>query len=138
MSDKVKRVKYFHVEVRDQPGEGFRVLSVLKEHGVTLLNCTAFPLRRGKAKVTMVPAESEAFLRALGASGIAVSAAKDAFLIQGEERPGAVAEQLKKLADSGINVTACNATIAEGGTFGMILWVSPRDVDAAAKALGAP
>ncbi len=135
MSDTVKRVDYFHTEIRDQPGEGFRVLSNLKEHGATLLSCTAFPTRWGKAKFTMVPADSEAFQRAARTAGLTLSAKKHAFFIQGHDRSGAMAEHLKRLADAGISVTASNATVVEGGNFGMIIWVKPRDVDAAAKAL---
>jgi hypothetical protein len=40
------------------------------------------------------------------------------------------------LADAKVNVTAYNATCAPGGGFGMILWVKPQDLEAAAKALG--
>jgi predicted amino acid-binding ACT domain protein len=62
---------------------------------------------------------------------------KEAFLIQGGDRVGAVAEILKKLGAAKVNVTAANASVAQGGGFGMILWVKAQDVAAAAKALGA-
>ena len=43
MADTVQRVQYFYTEVPDKPGEGARVLSVLKEAGVNLLASQAFP-----------------------------------------------------------------------------------------------
>ena len=137
MSDIVKRVEYFHTEVKDQPGEGFRLLGSLKEHGVTLISCTAFPTRWGKTKVTMVPKDSEALIVAAKAANVPLSVRKTAFLVQGQDRPGAMAEALKRLADAKVNVTSSNATVSQDGTFGMILWVKPKDVEAAARCLSA-
>ncbi len=45
-------------------------------------------------------------------------------------------DHFAKLADPRINVTAAIATAAGAGRFGAILWVEPRDVKRAAKALG--
>ncbi|MGH2603608.1 MAG: hypothetical protein ACRDJ9_30010, partial [Dehalococcoidia bacterium] len=63
--------------------------------------------------------------------------AKRAFLIQGDDRVGAVAETTAKLAEANINVTAAAATDAGSGRCGMILWVAPADYERAAGALGA-
>ena len=41
------------------------------------------------------------------------------------------------LGDAKINVTAVDAVCAGAGRYGAILWVAPRDVTRAAKALGA-
>jgi hypothetical protein len=48
-----------------------------------------------------------------------------------------MAEALKRLADAKVNVTSSNATVSQDGTFGMILWVKPKDVEAAARCLSA-
>ncbi len=70
-------------------------------------------------------------------AGITLSEAKRAFLIQGDDRVGAVADTTSKLAEANINITAAAATGAGGGRYGMILWVAPADYDRAAEALGA-
>jgi hypothetical protein len=62
---------------------------------------------------------------------------KTGFLIQGEDRPGAGAELISKLAEAKINVTACDAVAAGEGRYGTILWVKPQDVQKAARVLGA-
>ncbi len=62
---------------------------------------------------------------------------KEASLVQGGDRPGAVAEILRKLAAAKVNVIAANASAAQGGVFGMIVWVAPGDVAGAGRALGA-
>jgi predicted amino acid-binding ACT domain protein len=60
---------------------------------------------------------------------------KKAFLIQGDDRVGALVDYFVRLAEAGVNVTATDA-VATGGQFGAIIWVNARDVKKAAKALG--
>jgi hypothetical protein len=136
MSDKIRRVDYFYVQVPDQPGEGVKLLGRLKEAGVNLLSMTAFPIEGGRAQVDLVPEKAEKLVEAARSAGLALSARKQAFLIQGKDRTGGAAEPLKKLADARLNVTAANAACGGDGSFGMILWVKPKDVEAAAKVLG--
>ena len=38
MSDTIQRVQYFYTEVPDRPGEGGKLLAMLKEAGVNLSN----------------------------------------------------------------------------------------------------
>ncbi len=61
---------------------------------------------------------------------------KTAFLVEGDDRIGAAAGVLDKLAAAKINVTALDAVRGGGGRYGAIIWVKPGDVDKAAKALG--
>ena len=70
-------------------------------------------------------------------AGITLSEGKRAFLVQGDDRVGAVADTTAKLAEANINVTAAAATGAGSGRYGMILWVAPADQERAADALGA-
>jgi hypothetical protein len=69
-------------------------------------------------------------------NGWRLSKVKKGFLIQGDDRVGAVHRHLQKLADAGINVTAADAVAAGKGRYGMLLWVKPRDYARAARALG--
>jgi hypothetical protein len=135
MADQIRRVDYFYVEVADKPGEGVRVLSALKEAGVSLLNFTAFPGAGGKAQIDVVPEDAGALTKAAKNAGLTLSGRKQAFFIQGQNRAGAAAEVLRKLADARVNVRAANGSAGQGG-YGMIVWVAPSDFAAAAKALG--
>jgi len=58
-------------------------------------------------------------------------------VIQGDDRIGVMAETYGKLAAAKINVISSQAICAGTGRFGGLLWVAPRDVKRAAKALGA-
>ena len=136
MADTVQRVQYFYTEVPDKPGEGARVLSVLKEAGVNLLAFSGFPKGR-RAQIDFIPADQAAFKAAARKAKVKLVGPKTGFLVQGEDRVGAVAEFMTKLSEAGINVTALDAVTAGAGRYGVILWVKPRDVNKAAKTLGA-
>ncbi len=137
MPDTVRRVTYFYVELPDRPGEGAKLFEKLREARVNLQSFTAFPLGGGKSQVDLVPKDVDAFLDASKRLGLKYSTPKEAFLVQGSDRVGVVAEVLGKLAAARINVTAANACAAPGGTFGMILWVKEGDLPEAARVLGA-
>lgn len=136
MAETVRRIEYSYVVVPDEPGEAARVLTALKEGGVNLLVCLAFPTGNKQAQIDLVPENPAALKRAAGKAGLKLSATKRAFLIQGDDRPGAVAELSQKLADAKINITAASAVSAGAGRYGMILWVLPAAYERASRALG--
>jgi hypothetical protein len=136
MPDEIRRVDYFYIQVPNRPGEGARALGVLRDAGVNLLAYSGFPEGRG-AQLDFVPEDAAAFRRVAKNAKWKLTGPKKALLISGDDRPGAVAQIVQKLADEKINVTACDAVCAGGGRYGAILWVAPRDVGRAAKALGA-
>ena len=136
MADKARRIDYVTIQIADEPGAASRVFKSLKDAGVNLLAAVGFPTAKGKAQLSLVPADPAALSKAARVPGIAVSAQKQAFFIQGADRVGAVAEVLTKLAEAKINVTALSATAAQPGNFGMVLWVKPENVAKASTALG--
>jgi hypothetical protein len=135
MAETVRIVDYFYTETPDKPGEAARVLSALRDAGVNLLVFAAFPHGR-KSQMDFIPEDPVTFKAAAKSAGLKLSPKKRGFLIQGEDRPGAIAEILEKLASARINVTATDAVCSGGGRYGAILWVKPPDVVKAAKALG--
>ena len=137
MPDEIRRIDYYYVMVPDKPGEGARVLNALHQAGVNLLGISAFPHGARKSQLDVVPQDSDAFRKAAKSARLTLSKKKSGFLIQGEDRPGAVADILTKLADAKINVTAVDAVCAGADRYGAILWVKPPDLKRAAKALGA-
>lgn len=137
MADRVRRVSYFYFEVPDQPGEGAKLLEKLRDQKVNLLHFTAFPTGGGKSQLDVVPEDAGAFAEAARRAGLRPTGPKEALFVQGGDRVGAAAEILRKLGGAKVNVVASNASAAQGGVFGMIVWVAPKDLAAAARALGA-
>ena len=70
------------------------------------------------------------------AAGLKLSRRKNGFLIQGEDRPGAVADISKKLAERNINITSVQVFCTGSRRYGGMLWVKAPDLLRAAKALG--
>lgn len=134
MADEVKRVQYYYTEVPDKPGEGLKVLNALKEEAVNFDAFVAFPKGR-RAQLDFVPMDQPAFRTAAKKIKVKLIGPKTAFLIQGDNRTGAVAEIVSKLSDAKINITALQGIAAGAGRYGAILWVKPRDVNKAAKVL---
>lgn len=136
MADTVRRVEYFSIEVADKPGEAFRVLQTLVSAGITLLACSGHKVDE-RARIEVVPDDAAAFHSAAATAGLAFRTTRVGFLVQGEDRPGALAQQLQRLSSAGINVTGIDALGAGAGRWGAILGVQPADVERAAAALGA-
>jgi hypothetical protein len=103
---------------------------------VNLLAFSGFPHGR-RAQIDFIPADPAAFRAAARKAKLKLVGPKTGFLVQGEDRIGVVAELMSELAQAQINVTACDAVAAGEGRYGAILWVKPRDVQKAARVLGA-
>jgi hypothetical protein len=132
----VRRIEYYYTEVPDRPGAGAKILNALKTARVKLTAYTGFPTTRGRAQLDFVPSNERAFLVAARKAGIKLVGPKTAFLIQGDDRVGAVADILSKLGQARLNVVAMNAIAAGKRRYGAILWVKPRNVTKAAEILG--
>jgi len=135
MAETVRTADYFYVMVPDKPGEGARVLGELRSAGVNLVAYSGFPSGRG-AQLDVVPTDPAAFKAVAKQKKWKVKGPKRAFLIEGDDRVGACADVLGRLAAAKINVTAMDA-LAGGGRYAAILWVKPRDVKKTASVLGA-
>ena len=137
MDDTVRTIEYLYATVGDEPGEARRLLEHLSERGVNLVAFTAFPIEGGQSQIDFLPESASQLRKAAADAGVDLVGPKKAFLIQGDDRVGALHQYHLKLANAGINVHASNGVCGGTGTFGFVLWVSPGDYDAAAEALGA-
>ena len=108
---------------------------MLRDAGISLLAFSGFPKGR-RAQLDFIPADPAAFKAVAKTAKWKLKGPKKGFLIQGEDRSGALAEIMGRLAAAKINVTATDAVCAGADRYGAILWVKPRDVKRAAKALG--
>ncbi len=137
MADRVRKVSYCYVTVSSRAGHGAKVLGQLKDAGVDLLAFSGFPAKGGTAQLDLLAENIGPVRRLARKEGWRLSAAKKAFLVQGNDKLGAVHRHIQKLADQKINVTAADAVAAGKDRYGMILWVKPKDYARAARALNA-
>jgi len=136
MAETVRIVDYYYLMVPDKPGEGARILDELRGAGVNLVAYSGFPSGRG-AQLDFIPTDSATFKAVAKQKKWKVKGPKRAFIIEGDDRIGACAAVLTRLAAAKLNVTAMDAVAVGGGRYGAILWVKPRDVKKAAAILGA-
>jgi len=136
MGDAVRKVDYFSLSVPNTPGQTFKVLATLVSAGINLLACSGFPRGR-RAQIDVVPDDTRKFHVAVRKAKLAFNPKKTGFLIQGDDRPGALADHLRRLAEKGVNVTAVDGLSAGKGRWGAILWVKPKDIARAGRLLRA-
>lgn len=135
MAYRIRKADYFSMQVSNRAGEGVRLLKGLRDHGVNLLAFTGFPNGR-KAQVDLIPENTAALRRAAKKLKINLGKNKKVFLLQGDDRVGALVTVLEKLAAARISVTAMDAACAGKGRFGAIFWVKPKYVTRAARLIG--
>ena len=136
MAENVRRVDYFYTEVPNTAGQGSQILAGLAQEGVNLLAFSGFPSGR-RAQLDLVPEDSAKLKQAAKKLKVKLSPRKTGFLVQGEDRVGAMTGILDALAKAKINVTACDAVSAGEGRYAAIFWVPAESVSKAAKVLGA-
>ena len=132
----VRRTEYYYTVIPNRPGAGANVFNALKAGGVNLVAFNGFSTSARRAQLAFVPSDRDAFLAAAQKAAVKLVGPKVAFLIQGEDRVGAVADVVSKLGQARINVTAMQAIATGAGRYGAILWVKPRNIGKAAQALG--
>lgn len=136
MSDEIRRIDYYYVTIPDKPGEAARILAGLHQAGINFIGMSAFPHGLRRSQLDLIPEDIASFTPAAKGAGLKLSKKKSGFLIQGEDRPGAIAEIAEILAKANINITSVQAFCAGSGRYGGILWVKSPDMRKAAKALG--
>lgn len=136
MADAVRKVEYFSITVPNAPAKAFGVLSTLVSAGVDLLACIGVPRGRS-AEIDVVPVDTRRFKSVVKKARLTFTPEKSGFLIQGRDRAGALTDHLKKLGDSGINVTGIDALSAGEGRWGAIIWVEAASLRKARQVLGA-
>ena len=136
MAQKARRIDYFTMGISNRPGKAAEVLETLRKARVNLLGFTGFP-RGSRGQLDFIPEDTASFMATARHAEWALKKKKTGFLVQGDDRPGAIGSVLSRLAGVGINVTAIDAVCAGKGRFGALLWVKPKDVRKAARVLGA-
>src|SRR5207245_11776325 len=117
-------------------GEGARLLSGPRNARVHLPALPAFASAR-KSQADSGPPDGTAFVAAAKQAKIKLKGPKKCFLIEGDDRVGALYQTMTRLGDAKINVTAVDAVTSGMGRWAAILWVKQRDLKKAAQILAA-
>ena len=135
MAFNIRVIEYFHATVKDEPGEGFALLSALASESVNLVAFTAVPHGSTETQLTLFPESTTALARAAASVGIPLDGPRRALLVQGDDELGAIAEIHRNLAQAGLNVIASTGLADTCGTFGYIIHLRQAEIDDAAQVL---
>lgn len=136
MAHEIRRVSYFYTRVRDEPGEGYRLLGRLAELGINLVAFTAVPVGPATLQLTLFP-DDPSRLQAEGKrAGLGLDGPHPAMLVQGDDVLGALVELHDRLDAEGIRVFSSSGVATGAGRYGYLLYLRPEDVERAAAALG--
>ena len=136
MPDVIRRVDYFNTTIRDQPGEGYKLLAQLAELGLNLVAFTAVPVGPNSTQLTLFPEDSGMMQSAAQRAGMRLEGPHPAFLVQGDDKLGALAQIHEDLYEAAVNIYASSGVTDGRGTFGYLIYVRPEDYERAAVALG--
>jgi hypothetical protein len=131
----IVRINYFYTNVRDRPGAAYELLNKMAEMGLNMLAFTAVPVGPTHTQLTIFPEDTGKMEAIAQRAGMKVDGPHPAFLVQGDEELGALAEIHQVLAQTRVNVYASSGVTDGKGCFGYVIYVRPEDYDRAAEAL---
>lgn len=131
----IRRVNYFYTTVRDRPGAAYKLLQQMAELGLNMLGFTAVPVGPMHTQLTIFPEDSGKMESMAQRAGMKIDGPHPAFLVQGDDELGALAEIHQVLYQTNVNVYASSGVTDGRGSFGYVIYVRPEDFDRAAAAL---
>ena len=135
MAYKIRRVDYFYTTVKDEPGEAYKVLSLLASLGINLVAVTAVPFGPMNTQLTIFPEDTAQLRNEARKSGLKLEGPQPALLVQGDDELGALAEVHSKLYTANVNIYASSGVADGKGHYGYIIYVRPDDYENAVTAL---
>jgi hypothetical protein len=136
MAFTVRPVDYYYVDVRDELGAAYRVLSALASRGVNLLAFTAVPSGPSMAQFALFPDDANKLVAEARGAQIPLEGPHHALLVQGDDELGAFASVHERLFDAGVDIYASSGVTDARNAFGYVVYVREDQFDRAVAALG--
>ena len=135
MASTIRRIDYFYITVKDQPGEAYKLLSSLEELGVNLLAFSAVPIGPNNTQLSVFPEDTLKLENEAARAGVELDGPHPALIVQGDDELGVLAAIHLKLYEVHVNVYASYGVTDGRGSFGYVIYVKPEDYESAADAL---
>ncbi len=103
MPSQIRRTEYFYTTVKDEPGDAYKLLSLLAEVGVNLLAFTAVPIGPLHTQLTLFPADPPKLTHAAKDAGFVLDGPHLAFIVSGDDELGALADIHSELYRANVN-----------------------------------
>ncbi len=136
MAFRIRRAPYFYATIKDQPGEAYKLLSLLADLGVNLLAFTAVPVGPTHTQLALFPDDALKLTSEARKARLVLDGPHHALVVQGDDQLGALADIHMQLYEANVNVYASSGVTDGKGSFGYVVYVRPDEYERAAKALG--
>lgn len=136
MSITIKKIDYFNLTVKDQPGEAYKFLSQLADLGISMSAFSAIPLGPVSTLLTIFPDNSQKLSKELKLAGQTLDGPHKALLVQGDDELGALIEIHHKLYQASINISAASGVSDGKDSFGYVIYLRNDEFEKAVKVLG--
>ena len=135
MAFTIRRANYFNVGVKDQPGEGYRLLSDLAGQGVNLLAFTAVPVGPARTQFALFPEDEAQLVDFAPGANLTLDGPHPAILVRGDDELGMLASIHQKLFEADVDVYASSGVSDGAGTFGYVIYMKPDQLERSMAAL---
>ena len=135
MACQIRKVDYYYTSVVDQPGEAYKLLSVLADAGVNLCAFHAIPIGPSHSQLTLFPDDDFKMESVAQKSGLVLDGPHPAILVQGDCELSSLVEIHQKLYRADVNVFAANGISDGVGSYGYIIYIKSDDFKRAAEIL---
>ena len=133
---RIRQVEYYYTMVRDVPGQAYLTLSKLATADVNLLAFSVVGMGPEYTQLVLFPENVEQLIKTAKESELELIGPQHAFLVQGDDRCGALVELHQKLFNANINVYASSGVADGRGGYGYVVYIKSEDHEAAANVLG--
>lgn len=129
----IARKTYFTIPTEDRPGQLARFSKRMAEHEINLGAVWSFGTGRGNAEIVAIPADPRAFKEVVRNAGW-IAREGVCFHLTGEDRAGALADTLDRIAQEGVNLHAVDA-MGFRDRYSAYVWCDEKDVETLRKVL---
>jgi hypothetical protein len=137
MALNVRNAEYFFIRIKDSPQNAYELLARLASEEVSLLAFSAVPFGPNHVELTIFPDSSDAFMQLAKKLDWIVTGPQHAFLVQGDDHLGALADIQRMLVEADVQIYAASGVTDGSGRYGYVIYLKEEDHQLAARALGA-
>jgi hypothetical protein len=137
MALNVRNAEYFYIRIEDAPEKAYALLAQLATEEVSLLAFSAVPFGPNYVELTIFPDQSDKFVQLAQKLGWEVAGPQHAFLVQGDDHLGALADIQRMLLEADVKTYASSGVTDGSGHFGYVIYFKEEDHPRAARALKA-
>lgn len=133
----VRNVEYFYIRIEGSSEKAYELLAKLASAEVNLLAFSAVPFGPNHLELTIFPERSDMFTQLARKLGWEVTGPQHAFLVQGDDNLGALADIQRMLLEAHVEIYASTGVTDGSGRYGYVIYFKEEDHERAARALGA-